>query len=63
VGDDEWHVLMGSILETINEVYGHTLDVRARRMIVLNAGTKKRRKEGKDVIKTGRHCVFPQVSS
>lgn len=60
VGDDEWKVLVDSILSTVHEVYPH-LSAYERRIILLNAGSKPRRKDGRDCVKTGRHCVFPNI--
>lgn len=61
VMDDEWLVIMGAIQQVMGEVYGDVLDVYKRRMVVLNAGPKQRRKDGVDGVKTGRHCVFPDI--
>jgi len=61
VGDREWSVLYRSILATMIEVYGATLRDDEQTIVILNAGVKRRIKDGVDGVKTGRHCIFPHV--
>ena len=70
IPDNEWHILYGALRRVVFNVRN---DARLRRrlrppqvfgpkrMYVLRADTKRRVKDGRQLIKTGRHIVLPDL--